>query len=84
MSNEIQQFFRDHGISEVEAIIPDMAGVARGKKLAVKSKSMVTEEIKLNAALNVVSELSFKFWCPDLWIFLNNGIDEICAKGQVY
>ena len=31
MSNEIQQFFRDHGISEVEAIIPDMAGIARGK-----------------------------------------------------
>ena len=28
---EIQQFFRDHGISEVEAIIPDMAGIARGK-----------------------------------------------------
>ena len=31
MSNEIQQFFRDHSISEVEAIIPDMAGIARGK-----------------------------------------------------
>jgi len=31
MANEIQQFLRDHGISEVEAIIPDMAGIARGK-----------------------------------------------------
>jgi len=31
MSQTIQQFLRDHGISEVEAIIPDMAGVARGK-----------------------------------------------------
>jgi glutamine synthetase len=31
MASEIQQFFRDHGISEVEAIIPDMAGIARGK-----------------------------------------------------
>jgi glutamine synthetase len=31
MAREIQQFFRDHGISEVEAIIPDMAGIARGK-----------------------------------------------------
>ncbi len=31
MANEIQQFFRDHGISEVEAIIPAMAGIARGK-----------------------------------------------------
>ena len=31
MANEIQQFFREHGIQEVEAIIPDMAGIARGK-----------------------------------------------------
>src|SRR5580698_8830960 len=31
MASEIRQFFRDHGISEVEAIIPDMAGIARGK-----------------------------------------------------
>jgi glutamine synthetase len=31
MANEIQQFFRERGISEVEAIIPDMAGIARGK-----------------------------------------------------
>src|SRR5262252_165360 len=29
--SSIQQFLRDHGISEVEAIIPDMAGVPRGK-----------------------------------------------------
>jgi len=31
MASEVKQFFRDHGISEVEAIIPDMAGIARGK-----------------------------------------------------
>src|SRR5579883_2557614 len=31
MSSDIQQFFRDHSIEEVEAIIPDMAGIARGK-----------------------------------------------------
>jgi glutamine synthetase len=31
MPNDISQFFRDHGIQEVEAIIPDMAGIARGK-----------------------------------------------------
>jgi glutamine synthetase len=31
MTSEIQTFFREHGISEVEAIIPDMAGIARGK-----------------------------------------------------
>ncbi len=29
--SSIQQFFREHGISEVEGLIPDMAGVARGK-----------------------------------------------------
>src|SRR5215469_12175327 len=29
--SEIRQFFRDHGIAEVEAIIPDMASIARGK-----------------------------------------------------
>jgi glutamine synthetase len=31
MTSEIHQFFRERGISEVEAIIPDMAGIARGK-----------------------------------------------------
>ena len=31
MSTPIQQFFKEHGISEVEAIVPDMAGIARGK-----------------------------------------------------
>ncbi len=32
MSNTpIQQFFKEHGISEVEAVVPDMAGIARGK-----------------------------------------------------
>ncbi len=31
MPIDIQQFFRDHSIDEVEAIIPDMAGIARGK-----------------------------------------------------
>jgi glutamine synthetase len=31
MPSNIRQFFQDHSIAEVEAIIPDMAGVARGK-----------------------------------------------------
>jgi glutamine synthetase len=31
MANSIHQFFKEHGIGDVEAIIPDMAGVARGK-----------------------------------------------------
>lgn len=29
--SKLQQFFKEHGISEVEALMPDMAGVARGK-----------------------------------------------------
>ncbi|MGC3982181.1 MAG: glutamine synthetase family protein [Steroidobacteraceae bacterium] len=29
--SKIHTFFKEHGISEVEAVIPDMAGVARGK-----------------------------------------------------
>jgi glutamine synthetase len=29
--SDIQQFLKDHSITEVEAIVPDMAGVARGK-----------------------------------------------------
>ena len=33
MASTIQQFLKEHGISEVEAIIPDMAGVARGKRM---------------------------------------------------
>jgi glutamine synthetase len=37
MANEIRQFLRDHGISEVEAIIPDMAGIARGKIMPRRS-----------------------------------------------
>lgn len=38
----IRQFCKDHGISEVEAIIPDMAGVARGK--VVPAQKYVEEE----------------------------------------
>ena len=33
MSTPIQQFFKEHGISEVEAVVPDMAGIARGKMM---------------------------------------------------
>ncbi|HZF16187.1 MAG TPA: glutamine synthetase family protein [Steroidobacteraceae bacterium] len=31
MPSKIQQFFKEHNIQEVEATIPDMAGIARGK-----------------------------------------------------
>jgi glutamine synthetase len=52
MATDIQQFFRDHGISEVEAIIPDMAGIARGKimpavKFAVDGGMRLPESIFL-------------------------------------
>ncbi|HXH04168.1 MAG TPA: glutamine synthetase family protein [Candidatus Competibacteraceae bacterium] len=33
MSDELQKWFKDKGITEVEAIIPDLSGVARGKIL---------------------------------------------------
>ena len=34
----IQQFLKEHGISEVEAVVPDMAGVARGKLMPAERK----------------------------------------------
>ena len=52
MANEIKQFFKDHGIQEVEAIVPDMAGIARGKvmpaeKFAVDDGMRLPESIFL-------------------------------------
>ena len=52
MSSEIHQFFKDHRTSEVEAIIPDMAGIARGKimpaeKFAVDAGLRLPESIFL-------------------------------------
>ena len=52
MPNGIPQFFRDHSIQEVEAIIPDMAGIARGKvmpaeKFAVDQGMRLPESIFL-------------------------------------
>src|SRR3974390_2326897 len=41
-TSPIRQFCKDHGISEVEAIIPDMAGVARGK--VVPAEKYIEEE----------------------------------------
>jgi glutamine synthetase len=41
-TSPIKQFLKDHGISEVEALIPDMAGVARGK--VVPAAKYVEEE----------------------------------------
>src|ERR1700682_4175543 len=46
----IRQFLKDHGISEVEAIMPDMAGVARGK-LVPAEKYIEEEGMRLPEAL---------------------------------
>ncbi|HUG73830.1 MAG TPA: glutamine synthetase family protein [Steroidobacteraceae bacterium] len=46
MTNDIHQFFRERGISEVEAIVPDMAGIARGKIMPAK-KFAADEGMKL-------------------------------------
>jgi glutamine synthetase len=46
MTSDIHQFFRERGISEVEAIIPDMAGIARGKIMPAK-KFAADEGMKL-------------------------------------
>ena len=37
MSTPIQQFFKEHGISEIECLVPDLTGVARGKILPRES-----------------------------------------------
>ncbi|MET0281956.1 MAG: glutamine synthetase family protein [Steroidobacteraceae bacterium] len=46
MTNDIHQFFRERGITEVEAIIPDMAGIARGKIMPAQ-KFTADEGMKL-------------------------------------
>lgn len=46
MTTDIHQFFRDRGISEVEAIVPDMAGIARGKIMPA-AKFTADEGMKL-------------------------------------
>jgi glutamine synthetase len=43
---DIHQFFRERGISEVEAIVPDMAGIARGKIMPAE-KFAADEGMKL-------------------------------------
>src|ERR1700712_5230216 len=50
MASTIQQFLKEHGISEVEAIIPDMAGVARGK-LMPAAKFAEEEGMRLPEAI---------------------------------
>ncbi len=46
MTTDIHQFFRERGIAEVEAIVPDMAGIARGKIMPAE-KFAADEGMKL-------------------------------------
>ena len=39
MQPELSEFLRQHRITEVEAIIPDMAGIARGKIIHATSSN---------------------------------------------
>ena len=45
-TSPIRQFLKDHGIQEVEAIIPDLAGIARGKVVPA-AKYMEEEGMRL-------------------------------------
>jgi glutamine synthetase len=46
MTDQISQFFREHNIQEVEAIVPDMAGIARGKVMPAQ-KFQVDQGMRL-------------------------------------
>ena len=47
VTRRIQQFLRDHGISGGEAIVPDMAGIARGKILPAQKFTKSVREYGL-------------------------------------
>lgn len=79
MSAETEQWLRDHNIDEVEGIVPDMAGVARGKFVpaekffssqgmrlpeSVFTQTVTGEYIEFNSDLDWDMELS-----PDLNTF---------------
>ena len=69
----IGQFLREHGISEVEAIIPDMAGVARGKL-------MPAEKFVQQAVATIDAGTSYRVipwqmgWVAKLLRLLPNGL----------
>ncbi|WP_322072190.1 glutamine synthetase family protein [Paraburkholderia bannensis] len=48
--NEIEEFLRKHRVTEVEAIIPDMAGIARGK-IIPRSQFEAGESMRLPQAV---------------------------------
>ena len=51
MSTPIQQFFKEHGISEVEAVVPDMAGIARGNAHAIGNGIGDGQSLRLRGSL---------------------------------
>ncbi|TDA49211.1 glutamine synthetase, partial [Burkholderia pyrrocinia] len=52
MQPELSEFLRQHRITEVEAIIPDMAGIARGK-IIPRNKFESGESMRLPQAVMV-------------------------------
>jgi glutamine synthetase len=58
MSDQIAQFFREHNIQEVEAIVPDMAGIARGKVIRARAAESEFRQAMIHAVRNVRQEAS--------------------------
>ena len=50
MSNDISSWLREHRITEVECIVPDMTGVARGK-IIPKDKFLSEPDMRLPEAV---------------------------------
>jgi glutamine synthetase len=48
--DQITQFFREHNVQEVEAIVPDMAGIARGKLMPAQ-KFQIDRGMRLPEAI---------------------------------
>jgi len=68
MTSDIQSFFRDHGISEVEAILPDMAGIARGK-------IMPAEKFAEDAGMRLPESVFLQTVTGDYPVNTNDAID---------
>ena len=78
MASTIQQFLKEHGISEVEAIIPDMAGVARGK-LMPAAKFAEEEGMRLPEAI-FLQTVTGDY--PDDQSAMNHFGHRHCAQGR--
>ncbi|WP_287878383.1 glutamine synthetase family protein [Aquitalea sp.] len=54
MHEHLQQFIREHNIHEVECVIPDMTGVARGK-IVPKDLFLAEESMKMSKAVLTIT-----------------------------